>query len=174
MSSTSAKFCPITGPIITKIGPTDPSTRIVRSHDPSNHQTKAGLSHCRCWADCITVTLVKPPEATVSPHEGRPLGVAVTPNRLQDDLRPVTRWQAGRLSGRGPLFITPMNLQSLGVVQIARRDGVFATHRLSLSTGLLALVDETRYSIQCSFGPTPAGLFQFTVGILRMLYMKMQ
>src|ERR1039458_4928566 len=60
MGPTCAKFSPITWPIITKIGPTDPSTRIVRSHVLSNRQPEATLLNCRCWADYITVTLARP------------------------------------------------------------------------------------------------------------------
>jgi hypothetical protein len=42
---------------------------MIRSHVPSNRQTRATLSHCRGWADCITITLARLPEAAVSPSE---------------------------------------------------------------------------------------------------------
>jgi len=34
---------------------------------------------------------------------------------LPEDLRAVAQWQAGRFSGRGPLFVTPMTLQFRGL-----------------------------------------------------------
>ena len=59
MRDTYATFSPIIELIIMKIGRTGPSTRIVRSPDPSNRQTRATSSHGRGWADGITVTLVR-------------------------------------------------------------------------------------------------------------------
>jgi len=66
MGFTCGTFSPISWPIIINIGPTDPWTRIVRSHAQSTRQIRARLSNCRSWADCITVALGKPPANTLT------------------------------------------------------------------------------------------------------------
>src|ERR1035437_5847394 len=67
MRDTYTTSSPIIELIITNIGLTGPSTRIVRSLDPSNRRLRAKLSNCPCWADCITVTLAMPREVAAYP-----------------------------------------------------------------------------------------------------------
>ena len=55
MRSICARCSLIIWPIITTIAATDLSTRIARSAARSKRQTKAILSPCRDWADCITL-----------------------------------------------------------------------------------------------------------------------
>src|SRR5271165_4439563 len=74
----------------------------------------ATLSHCRCWADCITVTLARPPEEPVSLTEMASTRMGGQPQSFREDLRPIVPGQLDRRGSPRAFSLRPIALRCSG------------------------------------------------------------